>query len=101
MASPGIKTKQTPRTYERLGWPRPAQVTDRPAQVTDRPAQVMDRPRVDRGLAGRGAGRKCHLLHLVAENREYNQAQCREAQGVTAETAARLPYITEHQDGAE
>lgn len=56
--SPGIKTKQLPRTYQLPCWFRPAQVT-----------VVLF---VNRGLAGRGAGRKCNLLHLVAENREYN-----------------------------
>lgn len=58
VASPGVRTKQLPRTYQLLCWSRPAQVT----------VLLF----VNRGLAGRGAGRKCNLLHLVAENREYN-----------------------------
>lgn len=54
----GIKSKQFPRTYQPVCW--------------FCPAQVMVLLFVNRGLAGQGAGRKCDLLHLVAENREYN-----------------------------
>lgn len=58
MVRADIKSKQLPRTYQLLCW--------------FCPAQVMVLLFVNRRLAGQGAGRKCDLLHLVAENREYN-----------------------------
>lgn len=48
-------------------------------------------------LVGQRAKRKYNILHLVAENREYNRHSVGRPSGFTAQTAAFLPYIMAHR----